>query len=154
MKITLQPVTAANWRELIKLKVRDDQAHFVASNVHSIAESQFGFEDEGHWNISPFGIYADNEAVGFLMYATNLGHSRIQVFIQRLMVDEKFQGKGYGRQAMQVMLGTIRGEERIRNVAISYEPDNRSAKSLYASLGFKETGEMAGDELLAVLNLR
>lgn len=154
MKITLQPVTAANWRELIKLKVRDDQAHFVASNVHSIAESQFGFEDEGHWNISPFGIYADEEAVGFLMYATNLGHSRIQVFIQRLMVDEKFQGKGYGRQAMQVMLGTIRGEERIRNVAISYEPDNRSAKSLYASLGFKETGEMAGDELLAVLNLR
>jgi diamine N-acetyltransferase len=39
-------------------------------------------------------------------------------------------------------------------VAISYEPDNVGAKSLYASLGFYETGEMAGEELLAVLNLR
>ena len=49
MNVTLQPVTAENWRALIKLKVREDQNGFVASNLYSIAESQFGFEYEGSW---------------------------------------------------------------------------------------------------------
>ena len=154
MSVTLQPVTAENWRALIKLKVREDQSHFVASNLHSVAESQFGFDDEGHWNNYPFGIYADEDPVGFLMYASNLAHSKTQIFIMRLMVDEKFQGNGYGREAMKLILSEIRKDTKVRKVAISYSPENVDAKKLYASLGFEETGEMAGEELLAVLNLR
>jgi len=152
--VTLQPVTAGNWRELIKLEVRDDQSHFVASNVHSIAESQFGFDDEGHWTSYPFGIYTGDVPVGFLMYASNPAHSRIQVFIMRLMVDEKYQGKGYGCEAMKLILDDIRADEKVRSVAISYSPENASAKMLYAALGFTEIDEKAGDENLAVLNLR
>jgi len=55
----IRPVTKDNWRELIKLQVRDDQKGFVASNVKSIAESQFGFDEpeHGHWDFHPFGIY-------------------------------------------------------------------------------------------------
>ena len=55
MSISLRLVTAENWRALIKLKVREDQSHFVASNLYSIAEAQFGFDDEGHWDLFPFG---------------------------------------------------------------------------------------------------
>ena len=36
---------------------------------------------------------------------------------------------------------------------LSYEPENETAKKLYASFGFEETGEMAGDEIVAVLKL-
>lgn len=154
MSVTLQPVSAGNWRTLIDLKVREDQSHFVTPNLLSIAEAQFGFDDEGHWNSHPFGIYSGDEPIGFLMYAANFAHSRIQVFIMRLMVDEKFQGKGYGRAALKLILESFRADERIRVVAISYGPENVGAKKLYASLGFVETGEMAGDENLAVLNLR
>jgi len=154
MSVTIRPVTAENWRTLIQLKVRKDQSHFVASNLHSIAEAQFGFDDEGHWNSYPFGIYADEEPVGFLMYASNPKHSKIQVFVMRLMVDERFQGRGYGREAIKIALDKFRADQSVRVVAISYEPENHTAKKLYAGLGFKETGEMAGDETLAVLNLR
>jgi diamine N-acetyltransferase len=151
----IRPVTRANWKELIRLKVREDQAHFVASNLYSIAEAQFGDEFEGHWDLHPFGIYDDAGApVGFLMYALNFDHPTHQAYIQRLMVDEKYQGKGYGRFGMQKMLDVFRPDERIRTVAISYEPGNESARKLYASLGFVETGEMVGDEVLAVLQLR
>jgi len=151
----IRPVTKVNWKELIRLKVRDDQAHFVASNLYSIAEAQFGDEYEGHWDLYPFGIYSDEGLpVGFLMYALNLAHPRQQAFIQRLMVDDTFQGKGYGRFGMQKMLEIFRAEERIRSVGISYEPENEAARKLYASLGFEETGEMVGDEVLAVLQLR
>ena len=150
----LRPVTVQNWRDLIKLKVNDDQNHFVASNLYSIAEAQFGFEDEGHWTFYPYGAYVGDDPVGFVMYCYNFGHSRFQAFIMRLMVDQRYQGKGYGREIMQLVLNTFREEERIANAGISYEPENAIAQKLYASLGFVEPGEMLDGETLAVLKLR
>lgn len=150
----IRPVTKDNWQELIKLKVRDDQKHFVASNLYSIAQVQFGDDYEGHWNLHPFGIYDGSVPVGFLMYGLNFEHPKQQAFIQRLMVDEKFQGKGYGKFGMEWMLELFRADERIKEVGISYEPENEGARKLYASLGFAETGEIVDGETLAVLNLR
>jgi len=154
MSVSLRPVTAENWRELIKLKVREDQNGFVASNLYSIAESQFGFEDEGHWDFYPFGAYVGNEPVGFVMYCFNFNHSRFQAFVMRLMVDERYQGKGYGREIMRQVLDVFRTKHYIKNVGISYEPHNEGARNLYASLGFVEPGEVLDDETLAVLSLR
>lgn len=151
----IRPVTRDNWRQLIRLQVREDQRHFVASNLYSIAESQFGDDFEGHWDLHPFGIFDDgDEPVGFLMYGFNFEHPKQQAFIQRLMVDERFQGKGYGRFGMQKVLEIFRADERIREVGISYEPENEAARKLYASLGFSETGRMVEDEVEAVLKLR
>ena len=154
MDIILQPVTAVNWRDLIKLKVREDQNHYVASNLYSIAEAQFGWEEGGHWDFYPFGAYANDEPVGFVMYCLNFDHPRFQAFIMRLMVDDQFQGKGYGREIMRQVLDGFRADERIKNVGISYEPENEVARNLYASLGFVEPGELIENETLAVLNLR
>jgi len=150
----IRPVTKDNWEELIRLKVREDQAHFVASNLYSIAESQFGDEDEGHWDLFPYGIYEGNTPVGFLMYGFNFEHPTQQAFIIRLMVDEKYQGRGYGRFGMEKLLEIFRADDRIRAVGISYEPENESARRLYASLGFQETGRIIEGELEAVLRLR
>jgi diamine N-acetyltransferase len=150
----IRPVTKDNWRELIRLKVREDQTHFVASNLYSIAESQFGDDYEGHWDLHPFGIYDQNTPVGFLMYGFNFEHPKQQAFILRLMVDDKFQGKGYGRFGMQRMLEIFRADERIKEVGISYEPENDAARKLYASFGFEETGKIIEGEVEAVLGLR
>jgi RimJ/RimL family protein N-acetyltransferase len=150
----LRPVTADNWKKLIKLKVSDDQSHFVAPNLYSIAEAQFGFEDEGHWDLHPFGAYVDDQPVGFVMFADNPNHSRFQAFIVRLMVDQRFQGKGYGRAIMQMVLQDFREHEKIKQVGISYEPENEVARQLYANLGFVEPGELLDGETLAVLKLR
>lgn len=150
----IRPVTKDNWKELIRLKVREDQTHFVASNLYSIAESQFGDDYEGHWDLYPFGIYDGNTPVGFLMYGLNFDHPKQQAFIIRLMVDESYQSKGYGRFGMEKMLERFREDERINVVGISYEPENEGARRLYAKLGFEETGEMVDEEVLAVLQLR
>lgn len=129
MSVTLQPVTGKNWNVLIKMKVRDDQSSFVASNLYSIAEAQFGFDDEGHWDFYPFGAYVGDTPVGFVMYCFNYDHSRFQAFVMRLMVDEKFQGKGYGREIMKQVLDVFRANEQIKNVGISYEPIMRAHKN-------------------------
>lgn len=150
-------MTKDNWRELTKLKVRPDQDGFVASNVRSIAEARFVSDDDdgqGQWLLYDYGIYENEAPVGFLMYAYNFMNPKYQAFIIRLMVDEKYQGKGYGRFGLQKMLEIFHAEERIRVVAISYEPENEQARQLYAKSGFRETGEIVDGEMLALLSLR
>ena len=154
MLVELHPVTVENWNALIKLKVRDDQKNFVASNLYSIAEAQFGFEEEGHWNLFPFGLYAESEPIGFAMTGLNYAHSRFQGLILRLMVDEKYQGRGYGRTAMESILKTFRADECVSVVCITYEAENEPARRLYASLGFEETGEFLENEVVALLRVR
>jgi diamine N-acetyltransferase len=150
----IRSVTKDNWLALIKLQVREDQRNFVASNVFSIAQAQFGDNFEGHWDLHPFGIYEDDDPVGFLMYGYNFEHPRYQAFILRLMVDEKHQKKGYARYGMEKILEVFRADERVKEVGISYDPQNEAARKLYASLGFTEPGEIVEDEVLAVLKLR
>ena len=154
MSLEFRPVTQKNWQSLIKLKVRDGQQDFVSSNVSSIAESHFGFEEEGHWDLFPYGLYLNDEPVGFAMTGLNVNHSRFQGLILRLMVDERFQGRGYGRQAMKVMTEMFLANEHVKAVCISYAPENDTARNLYASFGFVETGEMLESEVMAVLQLR
>jgi len=88
------------------------------------------------------------------MYGYDFEYPKQQAFIFRLMVDEKYQGKGFGRFAMEKMLEVFRADERITHVGISYEPENDVARKLYAGFGFVETGEILGDETLAVLKIR
>jgi diamine N-acetyltransferase len=110
------------------------------------------FEEHGHWDLHPFGIYDNDQPVGFLMYSDNFGHPAWQAYIFRLMVDEKYQGMGIGRSGMRKIIEVFRADERVKAVGISYKPDNDVARRLYASLGFFETGDRVGKEVLAVLN--
>jgi diamine N-acetyltransferase len=156
MALSIRPVTKDNWRALIKLKVRDDQTHFVASNLYSIAEAQFESDDDevGTWVLYPYGIYDAETPVGFLMYAINHLSPKMQVFILRLMVDGKFQGKGYGKFGIEKMIEIARADRGVKVVGISYEPKNEVARGLYARFGFVETGEMVDGETLALLRLQ
>ncbi|HEU0295709.1 MAG TPA: GNAT family N-acetyltransferase [Anaerolineales bacterium] len=150
----IRPVIKENWEALIDLKVREDQREFVASNLYSIAEAQFGEDFEGHWDFHPFGIYEGDTPVGFFMYGYNFSHPTHQAFIIRLMVDEKYQGRGYGRFGVERMLEIFRSDERIQAVGISYEPENDVARKLYAGFGFVETGRMIEGEAEALLKVR
>ena len=71
------------------------------------------------------------------------------------MIDKRYQRKGYGREAIKLALDFIRtwpcGEAKY--CWLSYEPENKVAADLYSSFGFKETGDMDGEELIAVLEL-
>jgi diamine N-acetyltransferase len=152
----IRAVTKDNWRSLIKLQVREDQKNFVTPNVNSIAESQFGYDEpgDGHWDMFPFGIFDGDVPVGFLMYGYNFGNPKYQAFVIRLMVDANLQGKGYGRFGMEKMLEIFRVNDKVKTVGISYEPENTVARELYARLGFVEKGEILGDEVVAVLDIK
>lgn len=72
-----------------------------------------------------------------------------------LMIDKAYQNRGYGKEAVSLALEFIKsmpcGEAEY--CWLSYEPDNAVARQMYRSFGFEETGEMDGEELIAVLRL-
>ena len=73
-------------------------------------------------------------------------------WIGGVVVDGAHQGRGLGRGAMEAILGFL-AEQGARRVALSYEPENTVAQRLYESLGFRETGETEGEEVVARLTL-
>ena len=78
--------------------------------------------------------------------------------IWRFMIDKRYQGRGFGREAMKLILDFIRsGPCRQSEYAwLCYDPENTAARKLYASFGFEEVPEAYSaedDEILAVLKL-
>lgn len=75
--------------------------------------------------------------------------------IWRLMIDEKYQGHGYGKEAIRLALEFIRSFPcgKAEYCYLSYEPENVGVKRLYSKFGFIENGEMDGEEIVAVLKL-
>jgi len=128
----LKPITKDNWIDAISLRVREDQVKFVASNAVSLA--QLNFLDDFHAK----GIYADDEMVGFTLFG--IDDEDHEYWMYRMMIDHKHQGKGYGKQAVQLVIEDIRSmkEERHQLINLSYEPENEVAKRLYGQLGFNE----------------
>lgn len=128
--ITLQEITKHNWLAVVFLKVRKDQANFIASNAFSLA--QLHFLD----NFQAKAIYAEDTPVGFAMYGIDDDDG--EYWIYRFMIDEKFQGKHYGRQAMEAIIEDIRlkKETHHQTITLSSEPDNHRAFKFYENFGF------------------
>lgn len=149
MQIELRPVTQENWEECVRLKVRDDQRGLVATNAYSLAQAAY----EPFW--LPRAIYDGDTMVGFCMcnLEPHAWEETPENWIVRLMVDAKYQGKGYGRAAMEWMVQEFRALPECPEVWISFEPDNKVAERLYLSLGFEQTGRVIDGETCLKLRL-
>lgn len=138
--ISLREVDSKNWYKLARLKVADEQRSFVASNAISLAQAKY---EEG---CTPLGVYFEDEPVGFCMY----GHidEEDAEWVIRLMIDERFQSKGYGRRAMELLIGRIRDEAGNKDIFLSFEPENERGKKLYESMGFMPDGRILDGEIV------
>lgn len=141
MQIQLKDVDNSNWRAVIKLSVRDDQRHFVADNASSLVQSIF--DDNLKGKVITQGIYDGDTLIGFTMYGSDADDPADELgtmWIVRFMIGAEFQGKGYGRAALDYLINYARNQSDIRTIRLSYEPQNIAAKKLYASAGFVEEG--------------
>ncbi|MBL8017990.1 MAG: GNAT family N-acetyltransferase [Ignavibacteria bacterium] len=145
MKIDLKEVTAANFNEISKLTVKESQSGFVAPNSYSVAQSKF----YPSWVC--LAAYAGDEPVGFSMYGVE--DEDDSVWIIRMMIDESHQGKGYGRQLLEQTTGHIKNALSRSEIYLSFVPGNDTAKKLYESFGFKDTGRFEHGEIVYKLEL-
>ena len=144
-KVSLREVTRETFWQVIKLGVAEDQKKFVAPNAVSIAEAYFS-PDEAWFR----AIYADETPVGFLMLADNPAEA--EYFLWRLMVDSKYQGMGFGRHAIGLLVEHVKTRPNATKLLTSCVPGEGSPFEFYKSLGFDPTGEVDdGEDVLELV---
>jgi len=153
--ITLQPISEDNVYDVLALKA-DDQ--FVAPNSESLAEAYLSIrsaiDDKKHYTDVPYAILKDEVVVGFLMIAYEDGEDVYSddgniYWLSRFMIDEKYQNKGFGKEALMKLIDYIKTKpdgNEAKSFYTSVIPDNYVATKFYVSAGFKKTGKLLEDE--------
>lgn len=136
----LRAITEQNYQKILDLSTGAGQEEFVARNVRSLAQA-WVFRDRAR----PYALYEGEEPVGFIMFDWRPEKKWVEIW--RLMIDHRFQGKGYGRRAMELALEKIRRAGLFCRVQLYYVPGNEKARALYRSLGFGETGSTLDGEI-------
>ena len=159
--LRLEQVNGKNVWDILKLTVEEDQKNYVANNDISIIEAYTAITANGY--AFPFGIYENETPVGFLMIGFDIDDywddapsiAKGNYNLWRLMIDKAYQRRGFGKEAVQLALDFIKSFPcgKAEYCWLSYEPENEAARQLYRSFGLSETGEVDGEELIAVLRL-
>ena len=144
--IELRELDKSNYRDILKLKVADNQTGFVASNAVSLAQALF------HPQAWYRGIYHGDTAVGFVMLELDM--EKPEYYLWRYMIDEKFQGHGYGYEALELVSEHVKSLPKSVEFLLSYVPKDGSPKGFYEKLGFIDTGEMEEGELIMKLEFK
>ena len=167
-ELRLEKITYLNWHDVEDLHLTEEQKEYIADNVSSLALA--GVIREAGFRVFTMGIYQGEEPIGFVMIGYDIPYepdddlnekywfTRSSYYIWRFMLDERYQGKGYGRKAMDLVLDFIRSGpcRKAQYAWLTYNQENIVARNLYASLGFEEVPEASDpedDEINAVLRL-
>lgn len=142
--IKLIDIDPDNWRS--GLKVADSQEKYVASSAGILARA-YAYRNQ---RSRAFIICADGTPVGLGLYY-DLPDMECYDFSQ-FFIDERYQGKGYGRTAVRMVLDEMRADGKYNRVSLCYVEGNDAARKLYESFGFTET-ERDEDEIVMELLL-
>ncbi len=144
-KVTLREINAETVRTICNLSVADNQKHFVAPNAISIAEAYFS---EVAWFRA---VYAGDDPVGFVMLYDD--PVKPEYYLWRFMIDQRYQGMGFGYQAMTLLIEHVRTRPNATELLTSVVEGEGSPQGFYEKLGFKLTGEYEDDEAVMRLEL-
>jgi len=145
--ISLREITLETLHEILKLSVAPEQMEYVASNAVSIAQAHF------HPEAWFRGIYAGDEAVGFVMLedwslSPDPAADR-PVLLWRLMFDKSQQRKGFGNEALKQIVEHVRTRTSLDHFFTSCVEGPNTPKPFYLKFGFVETGrQIEGETVL------
>ncbi|SDN14800.1 diamine N-acetyltransferase [Psychrobacillus sp. OK028] len=115
------------------IKLKPAQEKFIETVDESLKEAETFHE----WH--PVAIYYDDEIIGFAMYGC-FGLNK-DTWIDRIIIDEKHQGKGYGKLAMMKLIDMVSKEYGVNVIYLSITEENRTAYNLYKNIGFEFMNE-------------
>lgn len=139
MAVTLREIDDANRKAVLELRVAPDQERFVSSVPDSLAEAR-QYPQANPWYRA---VFAGDEPVGFVMVCWNVEPTPPELlgpwFLWKLLVDERHQGKGYGREILSTVVELIRAEGATE-LLTSYVAEDGGPAGFYERLGFVPTG--------------
>lgn len=143
--VELRAVDGENWRAVAALEVEAPQRPFVAEPCYYLALCHYG----QLWQ--PLAICCGGEVVGMLMWA--IDEADDSCWLGGIIIDRERQGQGLGRAAVAAAMDKLQAETGCEQFALSYSAANVRARRLYREMGFVETGETEGEELVARLDV-
>ena len=142
--LVLKAITPENVREVCDLRVAPDQEQFVASVAVSLAEA---YVQPAAWCRA---LHADG-LVGFVMVHDSPDGPGW--WLWRLLVDERFQGRGHGSAAVAQVVEHVRARGA-SELKVGARRGPGSPRAFYEGLGFTAIGEVLdGEEDVLVLDL-
>ena len=146
--VELKTITEDNFLDAFRLKLAPGQESFVSHPIRSLAQA-YVYRTQ----CQPFGIYADEKMVGYVMVIYDYDVPEYDVW--HMMIDAASQGQGYGSEAMNRVIDYIKTKPfgDSNRVALTCNKDNPVARKLYESKGFAATGVEDEDEIELVLML-
>ena len=151
--VTLREVTGANRAAVQALAVTEEQRFYVADVATSLREA---VEHPGAaaWYRA---VYADDEPVGFVMISDGIASDDPTLlgpyYLWRLLVDHRFQGRGYGTAALDLVVEHVRSRPDAHELLVSHVVGPASPGGFYERYGFVPTGEVHEDEPVLALPL-
>jgi histidinol dehydrogenase len=146
---SVRPVDRSNAEAVMKLQVAAGQRAFVSPVDRSLA--QVAYEPCGR----ALAMFDGEQPVG-MMLLYDVRHDEEepanQLYVWRLLVDERFQRRGYGRLAMAWVVDEAR-REGYAEVGLSHVDKPGHAGAFYQKLGFAYTGEVDAGERKMLLKL-
>ena len=138
--IRLTEITEDNWLEAADLSVRDDQKGFVAPAIGIIARGYVYRDCNGR----VYAIEDDGTIVG-LALVREFTDEPLGYDLQQFMIDERFQGRGRGSEALGLILNELRKEAHYDHVEVCVKKDDAEAIRLYEKYGFIDSGYVDED---------
>lgn len=133
MNILFKDINETNEDMVRNIKLNPNQEGFIETVEECLREAN----EYKEW--CPVAIYNDDEVIGFAMYGS-FGPNR-DTWIDRIMIDKKYQGKGYGKSAMLNLIEIVSKKYGVDTVYLSIIEENRIAYELYKSIGFEYINE-------------
>lgn len=139
--IRLEPITPDNWRE--RLEVRPDQEKFVAPKATILARA-WVYRDA---RSRAFMIYHDETPVGLALYHDwkDEEENEYSYDFDQLLIDARYQGRGYGTEAVKQILAMMEADGKYDKVVLCYVEGNDDARRLYEKFGFTQTWDEDGE---------
>lgn len=132
--VNFKDIDVTNEYQVRNIKLKSGQEKYIETVDECLKEATVYHE----WH--PVAIYFDEEVIGFAMYGS-FGLNK-NTWIDRIMIDEKYQGKGYGKIAMIKLIDIVSKKYDVNVIYLSITEENSIAYSLYKSLGFEFMNEV------------
>ncbi|MDU2159105.1 GNAT family N-acetyltransferase, partial [Clostridium sp.] len=119
MKLVIKEINDKNYNEALRLKVKKGQEDFIETVEECLNEAK----QISLWR--PVGIYNYNQIIGFAMYGLweNEGADG-RVWLDRFMIENEFQGRGYGSESLKLILNRIYNEYNRNEIYLSIYENN------------------------------
>ena len=138
--LRLTDVTEENWLDVASLSVREDQKDYLAPAVGILARGYVYRRCNGH----VFVIENDGAVIG-LALVREFTDEPLGYDLQQFMIDQRYQGRGYGALALRLILDELRREGHYDHVEVCVKKEDTPAIRLYKKLGFVDSGYIDED---------